>query len=76
MDNYVACITVARVVHHLFKGETCPGRIVHVGLSTLLFELHSQFTLANLLMEQDLFSEYQHIFHVLKYSNFKVGDGQ
>ena len=75
MDNYVACIAVARVVHHLFKGETCGGRIVHVGLSTLLPELHSQLMLANLLLEQDLFSEYQNILHVLKYSDLKVGDG-
>ena len=48
---------------------------MHVGLSTLLPELHSQLTVANLLFEQDLFSEYQNIFHVLKYSDLKLGDG-
>ena len=71
----MACIAVARVVHHLFDGETCGGRIVHIGLSTLLPELHLQLMLANLLLEQDLFSEYQNILHVLKYSDLKVGDG-
>ncbi len=44
---------------------------MHVGLSTLLPELHLQLMLANLLLEQDLFSEYQNIFHVLKYSDLK-----
>ena len=58
-----------------FEGETCGGRIVHVGLSTLLPELHSKLTVANLLFEQDLFSEYQNIFHVLKYTTLKLGDG-
>ncbi len=48
---------------------------MHVGLSTLLPELHLQFTLAKLLLEQDLFSEYQDVIHVLKYSDLKVGDG-
>ena len=48
---------------------------MHVDLSTLLPELHLQSTLANLLFEQDLFSEYQNIFHVLKYSDLEVGDG-
>ncbi len=48
---------------------------MHIGLSTLLPELHSQLTVANLLVEQDLFSEYQNIFHVLKYSDLEVGDG-
>ena len=47
---------------------------MHVGLSTLLPELHLQLILANLLLEQDLFSEYQNMFHVLKYSDLKVGD--
>ena len=58
-----------------FEGETFGGRIVHVGLSRLLPELHSQLMLANLFLEQDLFSEYQNIFHVLKYSDLKLGDG-
>ena len=44
---------------------------MHIGLSTLLPELHLQLMLANLLLEQDLFSEYQDIVHVLKYSSFK-----
>ena len=48
---------------------------MHVDLSTLLPGLHLQSTLANLLFEQDLFSEYQNIFHVLKYSDLEVGDG-
>ncbi len=48
---------------------------MHVDRSRLLPELHLQLKLANLLVEQDLFSEYQSIFHVLKYSNLKVGDG-
>ena len=48
---------------------------MHVDLSTLLPQLHSQLMLAGLLLEQDLFSEYQNIFHVLKYSDLKVGDG-
>ena len=48
---------------------------MHVDLSTLLPELHLQLTLANLLLEQDLFSEYQNIFHVLKYNDLEVGDG-
>jgi hypothetical protein len=34
---------------------------VHVWLSTLLPELYSQLALANLILQQDLFSEYQHI---------------
>ena len=38
-------------------------------------ELHLQLILANLLLEQDLFSEYQHIIHVLKYRALKLGDG-
>ena len=62
MANYVACITVARFVHHLFEGELVEEDFVHVDLSTLLPELHLQSTLANLLFEQDLFSEYQNIF--------------
>ena len=48
---------------------------MHVDLSTLLPGLHLQSTLANLLFEQDLFSEYQNIFHVLTYSDLEVGDG-
>ena len=48
---------------------------MHVDLSTLLPELHLQSMLANLLFEQDLFSEYENIFHVLKYSDLEVGDG-
>ncbi len=48
---------------------------MHVDLSTLLPGLHLQSTLVNLLFEQDLFSEYQNIFHVLKYSDLKLGDG-
>ena len=48
---------------------------MHVGLRTILPELHLQSTLVNLLFEQDLFSEYQNIIHVLKYSDLKLGDG-
>ena len=48
---------------------------MHVDLSTLLPGLQLQSTLVNFLFEQDLFSEYQNIFHVLKYSNLEVGDG-
>ena len=48
---------------------------MHVGLSALFPELHSQLTVANLLFEQDLFSEYQNIFHVLQYNDLKLGDG-
>ena len=44
-------------------------------LKTLLPELHLQLSLANLPLEQDLFSEYQNISHVLKYSDLKLGDG-
>ncbi len=47
---------------------------MHTGLSTLLPELHLQLMLANLLLEQDLFSEYQDIVHVLKYNDFKLYD--
>ncbi len=43
---------------------------MHIGLRTLLPELHLQLMLANLLLEQDLFSEYQDIVHVLKHSSF------
>ncbi len=71
----MACITVARVVCHLFEGELVERRFVHVGLSILLPELHLQLTFANLFLEQDLYSEYQNILHVLKYSDLKVGDG-
>ena len=49
---------------------------MHLCLRTLLPELHLQFSLANLLLEQDSFSEYQNISHVLKYSDLKLGDGQ
>ncbi len=48
---------------------------MHIWLSTLLPELHLQLLLANLLFDQELFSEYQNIFHVLKYSDSKLGDG-
>ena len=48
---------------------------MHLGFSTLLSELHLQLMLANLLLEQDLFSEYQNTIHVLKYSDLKLGDG-
>ncbi len=48
---------------------------MHIWLSTLLPELHLQLLLANLLFDQELFSEYQNIFHVLKYSDLKLGDG-
>ena len=44
-------------------------------LRTLLSELHLKLSLANLLLDQDLFSEYQNISHVLKYSDLKLGDG-
>ena len=47
---------------------------MHVGLSTLLPELHLQLMLANLLLEQDLLSEYHDTVHVLKYSNLKLDD--
>ncbi len=59
MVTSVACIAVARVVHHLFGGEFVGGRFVHIGLRALLPELHLQLILANLFLEQDLFSEYQ-----------------
>ena len=48
---------------------------MHIGLSTLLPELHLQLALVSLFLELDLFSEYQNIFHVLKYSDLEVGDG-
>ncbi len=70
----MACIAVARVVHHLLRENLCGGRFMHIGLSTLLPELHLQLMLANLLLEQDLFSEYQDIVHVLKCSGFKLDD--
>ena len=47
---------------------------MHIELSTLLPELHLQLMSANLLLEQDLCSEYQDIVHVLKYSGFKSDD--
>ena len=47
----------------------------HIDLCTLLPELQLQFALANLLFEQDLFSEYQDIVHVLRYSDLKLDDG-
>ena len=48
---------------------------MHIGLSTLLPELHLQLMLANLLLEQEFcFSEYQIILHVLKYSDLELGD--
>ena len=47
---------------------------MHIGLSTLLPELHLQLMFANLLLEQDLFSEHQDLVHVLKYSVFKLDD--
>ena len=75
MGLSVACIAVDKFVHHLFEGEFGGGRFVHLCLRTLLTELHLQLILANLSVEQDLFSEYQNIIHVLKYSNLKLGDG-
>ena len=48
---------------------------MHIRHSTQLPELNMQLTMANLILEQDLFSEYDNIFHVLKYSDFKLGDG-
>ena len=42
-----------------FNGEFVGGRFVHIGLRALLPELHLQLILANLFLEQDLFSEYQ-----------------
>ena len=48
---------------------------MHLGFSTLLPEFYLQLALANLFLEQDLLSEYQNIFHVLKYSDLEVGDG-
>ena len=47
---------------------------MHIGLSSPLPELHLKLMLANLLLEQDLCSEYQNISHVLKYSGFKLDD--
>ncbi len=58
-----------------FWGRICGGRFVHIWLSTLLPELHLQWALANLFLKQDLFSEYQNMFHVLKYSNLELNDG-
>ena len=47
---------------------------MHIRCSTYLPELHLQLMLANLLLRQDLFSEYQDIIHELKYSDFKPDD--
>ena len=66
---FVAYIAVAKVFHHLFEGEFVGGRFVHLCLRALLPELHLQLILASLLLEQDLFSEYQNIIHVLKFNS-------
>ncbi len=71
----MAFIAVAKVVHHLFEGEFVGGRFVHQCCRALLPELHLQLILTNLLLEQDLSSEYQNISQVSKYSNLKLGDG-
>ena len=47
---------------------------MRIGIRTQLPELRLQCILANLLLGQDLFSEYQDIIHVLKYSGFKSDD--
>ena len=47
---------------------------MHIGPSTLFPELQLQLMLTNLLLEQDLLSEYQDIVHALKYSDFKLDD--
>ena len=75
MGISVACIAVAKVVHHLFEGEFGGGRFVHLCRKALLPELVLQLILANLSVEQDLFGEYQNIIHVLKYSDLKLGNG-
>ncbi len=31
-DWYMACIALARVIHHLFEGAFCGGRFMHIGV--------------------------------------------
>ena len=51
MGISVACIAVAKVVHHLFEGEFVGGKFVHIGLRALLPDLHLQLIFGKLVFE-------------------------